>query len=126
MKDTLRHIHERKTGALICASVRTGAMLAHATPAELEALSRYGEHLGLAFQIVDDILDVTGEAASLGKTTGADAARSKATYPAVMGLERAQQCAEEASQAAAAALDGFGERGGTFRALARYVVARQS
>jgi geranylgeranyl diphosphate synthase type II len=122
--EELRLLHARKTGALIRAAVRVGALLARASEARLSALSTYGEYIGLAFQIADDILDVTGDEAVLGKPVGSDAARRKSTYPAAVGLERARQLADEAAAAACAALRGFGPEAEVFRMLARYVVDR--
>ncbi len=122
--EELRRIHAAKTGALIRASVVCGAMAADAPPPTLDALDRYGRHLGLAFQITDDILDVTGDTEKLGKQTGADAARTKATYPALLGLETARRLAAEAVGAAENALAGFGQAADPFRALARFVLSR--
>ena len=122
----LRRIHASKTGALIRCAVRCGALLGGAEDAMLEALTRYGERLGLAFQIADDILDVVGEQEALGKTVGSDAARGKSTYPALVGLEEARRLAAEAAQSAVDALDCFGAEADTFRALARFVVDRKS
>ncbi len=122
--ETLQRIHSLKTGALIRVSVRCGAMLADATPAELDAITRYGEHLGLAFQIADDILDVVGTEADLGKPIGSDEANAKSTYPALVGLDESRALANRASEAAIASLEGLGGRADTFRALARFVVER--
>ena len=122
--DELRHIHALKTGALIRVSLRTGALLAGVADNDLVALSAYGEALGLAFQIADDILNVTSTEAALGKPVGSDADREKSTYPAIMGLEGARALADEAAAAAVAALDHFGAEADIFRALARYVVER--
>ena len=93
-KKDLFYIHTHKTGALIRASVRIGAIMAEAPPAMLRSLSRYGENVGLAFQIVDDILDVIGTKEELGKSTGADSTRGKNTYPSVFGLEQSKKKAE--------------------------------
>jgi geranylgeranyl diphosphate synthase type II len=122
--DQLRRIHACKTGALIRSSLRVGAMLAGASEPELEALTLYGEHLGLAFQIADDILDVVGQEGILGKPVGSDAANRRSTYPALLGIERARVLAEQAATAAAAALEPLGTRAETFRALARFVIER--
>jgi len=122
--DELRHLHACKTGALIRVSVRCGALLAEANEEQLEALTRFGEHLGLAFQIADDILDVTGEEDLLGKPIGSDEAKQKSTYPALVGLDRARQFAEEAANSAAEALTPFGPEADNFRALPRFVVER--
>ncbi len=122
--EELRGIHACKTGALIRCAVRCGAMAGGASAAQLEALSAYGEYLGLAFQIADDVLDVTGDAEKLGKATGADAAHVKATYPALLGLEEAQRLARQAIENALAALATFGPEADTFRALAHFVIDR--
>jgi geranylgeranyl diphosphate synthase, type II len=82
----LRYIHERKTSALLCCSVRLGGMSANCSPAQLDALTDFGYHVGLAFQVIDDILDVTQTSEQLGKTAGKDAKAQKATYPAIVGL----------------------------------------
>lgn len=95
--DELRSIHARKTGALFRACVRCGALLGGASGDVLERLTRYADAFGLAFQIADDILDVTGDERALGKHTGRDAAQAKATYPALLGLESARRMAQEAS-----------------------------
>lgn len=89
--DELVHIHRRKTGALLKLSVRAGAILAAASEVQLAALSRYAENVGLAFQIQDDILDVVGDQQVIGKPVGSDAAREKATFPALLGLEQSRQ-----------------------------------
>ncbi len=122
--EELRRIHAFKTGALIRASVRCGAMLAGADAAALDALTRYGEQVGLAFQIADDILNVTGTQEAIGKPVGSDASREKSTYPALVGLDRARKLAEEAVAAAAAALEIFGEKADMFGLLARFIVER--
>src|SRR3954466_14121037 len=89
----LKYIHERKTSALLCCSVRLGGMSANCTAAQLQALTDFGYHVGLAFQIIDDILDVTQTSEQLGKTAGKDTAAQKATYPAIIGLEKSRQIA---------------------------------
>ena len=122
--DELRRIHAMKTGALICASVRCGAMAGCVDENRLGELTRYGEYIGLAFQIADDILDVTGDAAKLGKNTGADAAHTKSTYPALLGIDESLQLANEAADAAVASLEGFGPEADMLRTLARFVVER--
>ena len=122
----LERIHRRKTAALIRASCELGAIAGAASPEQRRALAAYGEALGLAFQIADDVLDVTASAATLGKTPGKDAAQGKLTYVAVHGLDAAR--AEGARQAALAqdALAPFGERAVELAALARFVVERRS
>src|SRR5271168_4408101 len=107
----LESIHRAKTGALLRASVRMGAIYASATGRQLAALSSYGEHIGLAFQIVDDVLDVEQSSETLGKTAGKDAEQGKITFPAVYGLERSREMAEEERLAAHLALACFGDRG---------------
>lgn len=117
-------IHRRKTGCLIRACARTGPILAGRED-DLACLTAYGEHLGLAFQITDDVLDVVGEAQKLGKRTGADAAAAKATYPRVYGLERSRELARQEAEAAAAALQPLGPRGDLLAELAWFVVERE-
>jgi geranylgeranyl diphosphate synthase, type II len=120
---TLQYIHAHKTGALIRASVRSGAILGGGSPAEVEALTHYGTHVGLAFQIVDDILDVEGASAVLGKTAGKDAAAGKPTYPALYGLDESRRRAEASMARALEALDAV-RIGGHLPAIARWVLAR--
>jgi geranylgeranyl diphosphate synthase, type II len=123
----LETIHRHKTGALIAAAARAGALIASASAAELTALDAYAAHTGLLFQITDDLLDVTATAADLGKTPGKDARASKATYPALYGLEGARARAQKAYEAAQAALDELAARPvATLRALARLVLERQT
>lgn len=121
----LEYIHIHKTGKLILASVRSGAIMAGADESQLAGLTRYGEAAGLAFQIADDILDVEGVSQDLGKGTGGDAAKGKATYPAVIGLEESKKRAAELVELAVAALDAFDEKAEPLRAIARYIVARK-
>jgi len=120
----LRYIHQRKTSALLCCSVRLGGMSADATAAQLRALTDFGRHVGLAFQIIDDILDVTQTSAQLGKTAGKDTAAKKATYPAVLGLERSRRAAERLTQQAFAALRAFRGRATALEALAEFLLHR--
>lgn len=122
--ELLERIHRAKTGALLRASVRMGAIYAGASDDQLAALSSYGEHTGLAFQIVDDILDVEQSSEALGKTAGKDAAQHKITFPAVYGLRRSHEMAEEERALAHRALEPFGERGRRLRELADLVVQR--
>ena len=122
----LESIHRAKTGALLRASVRMGAIYAGASAAELAALSEYGEHAGLAFQIVDDVLDVEESSEALGKTAGKDQAQQKITFPAVYGLERSRQMAEDEREAAHAALDSFGDRAARLRQIADFIVKRKA
>jgi geranylgeranyl diphosphate synthase type II len=121
---TLEYIHTRKTGALILASVQAGALLGGSDQEAFETLSRYAEAAGLAFQVADDILDIVGDQALLGKDVGSDVARGKATYPALLGLEQARQRARELRDLALAALSGFGEQADPLREIARYIVDR--
>lgn len=123
---TLRSIHARKTGALLSASILSGAHLAGAGETPLAALSGYGDQVGLAFQIVDDILDVTGDDATLGKPAGSDLKNDKATYPKVFGLDASRRLARDASQNAVAALAGFGPEAEALRAFACYIVERDT
>jgi geranylgeranyl diphosphate synthase type II len=122
----LESIHRAKTGALLRASVRMGAVYAHATQEQFEALSRFGEHVGLAFQIVDDVLDVEQSSEALGKTAGKDAQQKKITFPAVYGLERSREMAEEERRNAHLALAGFDERAERLKQLADRVVRRNA
>ena len=124
--ELLESIHRAKTGALLRASVRMGAILAGASEAEFDALSCYGEHIGLAFQIVDDILDVEESSATLGKTAGKDAAQHKITFPAVYGLEVSRGMADEERERAHAALERFGERAARLKELADLIVHRKA
>ncbi len=103
----LRYIHERKTSALLCCSVRLGGMSANCTSARLKALTDFGYHVGLAFQVIDDILDVTQTSEQLGKTAGKDTKSQKATYPAIVGLEKSRKIAEQLTTKAFSALKTF-------------------
>jgi geranylgeranyl diphosphate synthase type II len=123
---TLQYIHAHKTGALMRASVRSGAILGGGSPAEVEALTEYGTHIGLAFQIMDDILDVRGDEQLMGKTLRKDDERRKATYPRLMGLSEAEARAQAAVTAGIAVLERFGERGAMLRKLAHFIIARES
>jgi geranylgeranyl diphosphate synthase type II len=124
--DTLRQIHSRKTGALITASVQTGAVLGEASPEQFAALTVYGEKIGLAFQIVDDLLNVEGTTEQLGKAAGSDADRGKATYPAFFGVETTRRMAEETIAEARSALADFGDMGAKLRDLATYIYTRSN
>src|SRR4029079_16206149 len=103
----LRYIHERKTSALLTCSARLGGMSANCTPAQLEALTDFGYHVGLAFQVIDDILDVTQSTEQLGKTAGKDITAQKATYPSIVGLEKSREIAQRLTAKAFAALNPF-------------------
>ncbi len=122
---TVQYIHARKTGAMILASVRVGAKLGGAKGKTLDALTRYGESLGLAFQIVDDVLNVEGNAALLGKKTGSDLSRGKATYPSVLGVEESKKKGRELAEASVNALKPFGPEADPLREIARFVAARE-
>jgi geranylgeranyl diphosphate synthase type II len=124
--ETLEYIHTRKTAALIRGALRAGALLAGASEAQLAALTTYGERMGLAFQVVDDILDVEGTLASLGKTAGSDARKQKITYPGVHGLEASKARAAALARDAHAALDPFGAAAAHLHALADFVVSRRA
>jgi len=122
----LESIHRAKTGALLRASVRMGAIYAGAAADQLAALTSFGEHIGLAFQIVDDILDVEQSSEALGKTAGKDVAQKKITFPAVYGIDRSREMAEEERLAAHLALQPFDDRAQRLRELADLVVRRQA
>jgi geranylgeranyl diphosphate synthase type II len=119
-------IHRAKTGALLRASVRMGAIYAGASEQQLSALSAYGEHIGLAFQIVDDVLDVEQSSEALGKTAGKDAQQRKITFPAVYGLPRSREMAEQERLAAHHALRLFDDRADRLRELADLIVTRKA
>ena len=122
--DKLRDIHRRKTGALITCACRMGALTAGAGDQALSALTVYGQHLGLAFQIADDLLDVTASAETTGKATRKDASAGKKTYPALLGTDGARSAARDESEAAIAAIAPLGERADGLRQLARLTVER--
>jgi geranylgeranyl diphosphate synthase type II len=123
--EKLVKIHSLKTGALFRASIRMGGILGSAGPKKLTALTRFGEKAGLAFQIADDILDVEGDAALMGKSVGQDQSKEKWTYPGFLGLERAKKEAETLVQDALAALDRFGPEADPLRQIARFMVDRK-
>jgi geranylgeranyl diphosphate synthase type II len=120
----LRYIHERKTSALLCCSVRLGGMSANCTSAQLKALTDFGYHVGLAFQVIDDILDVTQTSEQLGKTAGKDTQAQKATYPAIVGLEKSRKIAEQLTAKAFAALKTFKGKAVALEALAEFLLKR--
>lgn len=122
----LQYIHERKTAALIRASLRLGAMSAGATPGQLKNISDFGLALGLAFQIIDDILDVTQTSEQLGKSAGKDVSAQKATYPALLGLDGAEKAADRWTARARAALKPFGKKAASLNAIADYLLIRQN
>lgn len=122
----LQHIHEHKTAALIEASVKIGVILGGGSEEAVSAISRYGKNIGLAFQVVDDLLDITGSIEELGKTPGADMARGKNTYPSIFGVEKSQKMAENLIAEAVAALECFGERAGPLNEVALYILKRRN
>jgi geranylgeranyl diphosphate synthase type II len=121
----LERIHRRKTGALIRASVRAGGLVGGARATALAALSRYGERIGLAFQIMDDILDVEGTTAELGKAVHSDRSKGKATYPSLLGLDASKKKLAEAVEEAVGSLAAFDGAADPLRAIARYIASRR-
>ena len=124
--EALERIHHRKTGALICAAARCGAIIAGANEGELESVTEYAKHLGLLFQITDDLLDVTATAKEIGKTPGKDARSRKATYPAIYGMEATRAQLETVHRAAGKALEGFGRSTLLVRSITDFIVERQA
>jgi geranylgeranyl diphosphate synthase, type II len=122
----LKYIHERKTSALLCCSVRLGGMSADCSPAQLKALTDFGYHVGLAFQVIDDILDVTQTSEKLGKTAGKDTKAHKATYPSIVGLEKSRRIAAQLTERAFEALKAFRGKAVALHALAQYLLARDN
>jgi geranylgeranyl diphosphate synthase type II len=120
----LKYIHERKTSALLCCSARLGGMSANCTAAELKALTDFGYNVGLAFQIIDDILDITQTSEQLGKTAGKDTKAQKATYPSIVGMEKSRKLTTELTQRAFDALKIFKGRASALEALANYLLVR--
>lgn len=123
---TLQSIHKHKTGMLIRAAVRMGAITAGATPAQLDDLTFYAEQIGLAFQIADDVLNVTGTREELGKNPNTDAQRGKKTYPTFYGIEGAKKMAEDCVTRANARLVSFGAKADPLRELAHYITSRKN
>jgi len=121
----VRFIHERKTAAMIVLSLRLGAMIANATPRQLKAVTQFGQALGLAFQIIDDILDVTQSSEQLGKSAGKDLKSSKATYPAVIGLEASRKEAAKLTRKALSSIKLLGADGIQLRAIGESLLRRQ-
>ena len=124
--ETLEYIHRSKTAALITACVVAGGLYAGATTEEVDHLRCFGQKIGLAFQIVDDVLDVTQTSAQLGKTAGKDLTSGKATYPALFGLQESRKKAAELLQSASNAVENFGPRGDSLKGLAEFLVERKS
>ncbi len=123
---TVQYIHTHKTGALIKASVKIGAILGGADERQLSSITRFGEVIGLAFQIADDILDIEGTTEELGKDAGSDQARGKATYPSVIGIEESRKRALELLNMAIESLDSFGEKADPLIEIARFIISRKS
>src|SRR6188474_1404142 len=121
----LRYIHERKTSALLCCSVRLGGMSANCSTAQLKALTAFGYHVGLAFQVIDDILDVTQTTQTLGKTAGKDTKAQKATYPSIVGLEKSRDIALQLTNKAYNALKVFKGKAQALESLADYLLRRE-
>jgi geranylgeranyl diphosphate synthase, type II len=124
--ETLRYIHSAKTGAFIRMAVRAGAICAGAPEKDLERVTAYGEKIGLAFQIADDLLDVLGSSESLGKTAGKDDQQKKATYPALHGVEESQRIASLLVREACELLEPYGDRSARLQEIARFLIARKS
>jgi len=122
----LKVIHDHKTAALIRAAIECGAVVGGGNKTELEALKEYGTQIGLAFQIVDDILDIEGSPQEMGKNTGSDEFQQKATYPKLLGLSKAKEMAKTCIKRAIYALKLFGERAIPLRAIAQYIIERRS
>jgi geranylgeranyl diphosphate synthase, type II len=125
-REMLEYIHRSKTAALIRASITAGALCAGAPADDVARLRRFGETIGWAFQVTDDILDVEESSAALGKTAGKDIAQQKATYPAVYGLERSHQIAKDLADKGIAELDAYGERADRLRTIAEFLVLRRA
>lgn len=123
-ENTLEYIHSHKTGALYRAAVRAGAILAGAEDDKLNNLTSYADNLGLAFQIIDDILDIEGDAAKIGKPIGSDIKNKKATYPSIFGIEEARRKARQAADRALSALGCFGNEADFLRMLVQYIIDR--
>jgi geranylgeranyl diphosphate synthase, type II len=124
--EMLEYIHRSKTAALICASVTAGALCGGATDDDVGRLSRFGETIGWAFQVTDDILDVEESSAALGKTAGKDIAQQKATYPAIHGLQRSHEIANDLASKAIAELAPYGEAASRLQEIAEYLVIRRT
>jgi geranylgeranyl diphosphate synthase, type II len=122
--EVLEYIHSHKTGALIAASTVAGGVIGGGSSREIRGLEQYGRKLGLAFQIVDDLLDVQGEKSQMGKAVGKDQAKGKATYPALFGVENSQRQAEESIREALTHLAPFDRRANPLRAIAKFILQR--
>jgi geranylgeranyl diphosphate synthase type II len=124
--EVLRYIHSAKTGAFIRMAVRSGALLGGAAESDLHRLSTYGEKIGLAFQIADDLLDVLGSTTTLGKTAGKDTQQNKATYPALFGIDESQRLAARLVDEACETISGYGPHSSRLQEIARFLIARTS
>jgi geranylgeranyl diphosphate synthase type II len=124
--EVLNFIHTRKTGAMIAAAVKAGAVLANAGEVELNALTSYGRHVGLAFQIADDILNVEGDQKLMGKGTGSDTKRGKVTYPALVGMDASRKKAGELVESALSAIMNFDHKAEPLRTIAAYIIERKA
>ncbi|MBW4453091.1 MAG: polyprenyl synthetase family protein [Nostoc indistinguendum CM1-VF10] len=124
--ETLNFIHKHKTAALLEACVVCGGIIAGASPEDVQRLSRYAQNIGLAFQIIDDILDITATQEQLGKTAGKDQKAQKVTYPSLWGLEESRSKAQELVKAACAELEPFGERAKPLQAIAHFIINRNN
>ncbi|MBC6433256.1 polyprenyl synthetase family protein [Nostoc sp. HG1] len=124
--ETLNFIHQHKTAALLEACVVCGGIIAGASPEDVQRLTRYAENIGLAFQIIDDILDITSTQEQLGKTAGKDQKAQKVTYPSLWGLEESRSKAQELVKAACAELEPFGERAKSLQAIAHFIISRNN
>lgn len=125
-KKQLFYIHTHKTGALIRASIRIGAIMANASPIKLNALTEYGEKIGLAFQVTDDILDITGTIEEMGKPTCSDNTKGKNTYPSIFGLNESRKRAEKLINDSLKALRGFGKKAEPLEEIAKYILSRRN
>ena len=123
--EELKAIHDHKTGALIRVAVESGAIIGGGNKTEVEALKEYGTQIGLAFQIVDDVLDIEGNPEEMGKNTGSDVPQQKATYPKLVGLNEAKEMAQTCIKRGIHALKPFGERAMPLKALAQYIIERR-
>lgn len=122
---TLEYIHTHKTGEMILAAVRGGAILSNCQEDELNALTRYGENIGLAFQVMDDILDVEGESEVIGKTAGSDEKMKKVTYPSIFGIAESKKIASRLIDNSIKSLEMFGERAEVLKDISEYIIARR-
>jgi len=125
-KRELIYIHRHKTGTFIRGAIRIGAIMANASPAKLNALTKYGEKAGLAFQVIDDILDITGTQEEIGKTTGSDIAKSKNTYPSLYGLKKSEEIAKGLINDSLSAIKDFDGKAEPLRAIAKYMLERRN